>query len=114
MFKDRRGIGIDSEDDTYKPSSLGFRVQRSTKQQRRMSVFVNSGVMIVSSQDDSVVPVSILSTVGWIIRRRSEDVEDRVSEVEIIVEGVVVDERADSQSEDLFEPEFGWRYRGSD
>jgi hypothetical protein len=49
VFEDRQGIGINSKDDTYKQVSLGFSVQRSTKQHRGMLGFVNSGVIIASS-----------------------------------------------------------------
>jgi hypothetical protein len=113
VFEDRRGIGIDSEDEMYEPSSPGFRGQRGTKRQRRMSAFVDSGViMMASSQDDGVFPASSPPAVGWMIPRRSEDVEEGVSEGETIVAGAVVDEGADAQSEDPFEPEFGWRHRG--
>jgi hypothetical protein len=49
MFKDCRGIGIDSKDDTYKQASPRFSVQRGTKQQREMSGFVDSRVVIISS-----------------------------------------------------------------
>jgi hypothetical protein len=49
MFKDRQEIGINSEDNTYKQVSLGFNVQKGTKQQRGILEFVNSRIMITNS-----------------------------------------------------------------
>jgi hypothetical protein len=110
VFEDRRGIGIDSEDDTYEQSSRGFRVRRGIKRQRRMSEFVDSGVVMASSQGDGVVPPSSPPEVGWIIPRGSEDVEERDSEAETVVERAVEDGGEDAESDDPLEPQFGYRY----
>jgi hypothetical protein len=64
VFKDRQGIGIDFKDNTYKQASLGFSVQRGTKQQRGMSGFINNRVVIASSQDDKVILLSSLPKIG--------------------------------------------------
>jgi hypothetical protein len=49
MFKNRREIGIDFKNNTYKQASPGFSVQRGIKQQRRMLRFINNKVVIISS-----------------------------------------------------------------
>jgi hypothetical protein len=108
-FEDRRGIGIDSEDDTYEQMSAGLGVQRGRKRQKRMSKFVDSGVVMASSQDDGVVPPSSPPEIGWTIPRRSEDVEERVSEAETIVERAVEDEGEGARNGDPLEPQVGYR-----
>ncbi|KAH6662129.1 hypothetical protein B0J14DRAFT_571241 [Halenospora varia] len=96
VFKDYRGIGIDSEDGLYK--------QLGTKQQRRMLEFVDSGVIMASSQDDGAVPLSSPPDVGWIILRESKDVEEGILEAETVVERAVKDKGKGTKSDDLFEP----------
>jgi hypothetical protein len=76
-----------------------------------MSGFVDSGVVMASSQDDGVVLLSSPPEIGWIISRRSEDVEERVSEAETIVERAVKDEGEEARSNDLLEPQVGYQYR---
>jgi hypothetical protein len=60
MFKDRQGISINFKDNIYKQASLGFSVQRGTKQHRGILRFINSRVMIISNQDNKVVFLSSL------------------------------------------------------
>lgn len=109
-FEDYRGIGIDSGDNTYEQASPGLRVERGRKRQRRMSEFVDSGVVMASSQDDGVVLPSSPPEIGGIIPRRSEDVKETASEAETIVERAVEDEDEDAKGDDPFGPQFGCRY----
>lgn len=113
-FEDRRGTGIDSEDDISEPSSPGLRVQRGMKRQRRMSAFVDSGVVMASSQDDGVAPPSSPPARGWIVPRRSADVEERVVNTETIVERTGEDAGGDASSDAPFAPQHGPQYDGSD
>jgi hypothetical protein len=48
-----------------------------------------------------VVLLSSLPEIGWIISRRSKDVEERVSEAETIVEKAVEDKDEEARSDDL-------------
>ena len=110
-FVDRGGVGIDSEDDEQSsPRLRGVWIQRGAKRQKRIPVFVDSGVVIPSSQDDGMVPPSSPPEIRWFNQRRPEDVEESVSEAETIVEGAVEGEGRDARSEDPFEPQVRYRY----
>jgi hypothetical protein len=63
-FEDRQGIGINFKDDTYKQASLRFSVQRGTKQQKEMSEFINSRVIIANSQNNRIVSLSNLPKIS--------------------------------------------------
>ena len=85
-WKDGRVGGIDSEDDTYRDLSPGFRGRRrrATKRPR----FDDSGVVMGSSQDDSeirpssqhdgIVPPSSPPVPAWMIGRRQGVVDDKL------------------------------------
>lgn len=113
-FEDRRGTGIDSEDDIFEPSSPVSSVPRGPERQRRMSEFVDSGVVMASSPDDGVVPPSSPPVRGWITPRRSEDVVERVFDTETIVERTGEDAGGDASSDDPSVPRHGHQYGGSD
>jgi hypothetical protein len=107
-FEDHRGTGIDSEDDTYGPSSPEVSVRGGTKRQRIVSGFVDSGVVMASSQNDDVVPPSSPPPgIGRISPHRSE-VEDSMSDTE-----TVVDAEEEARSAGPFEPPFEHQYSGS-
>jgi hypothetical protein len=56
-----------------------------------MSEFIDSKVVITSSQDNRIVPLSSLPKIGWIILRQLKDVEEKVLKVETIMKKAVKD-----------------------
>jgi hypothetical protein len=66
-----------------------------------MLEFVDSRVIIASSQDNRVVSLSSPPKIGWIILRRLKDVKERVSKAETIIKKAVKDKGKEAWSNNL-------------
>jgi hypothetical protein len=102
-FQPAPSVGIDSDDDTYRPSSPRFG-GRSPKRQQRMSPFVDSGVVMPPSSESKVrppgspdgglVPRSSPPSVGWVVQSQPEG-EERLQGA-----GRAADQATDAADED--------------
>lgn len=125
-FEDSRVVDIDSEDDTYRDFSPGFRGRRRrvTNRQKMMPIFEDSGVMMASSQDDGVVrsssqddgvaPPSSPPIFGWTIGKRSGGVDNRLGLPEpSTVVRVTNDDDGDNGNDVPLQPPFGCQHGGT-